>query len=47
MVSLTLAPEEIAILDRVSEARGVSKSSLVGQLLRAIPGATKGKRSKS
>jgi hypothetical protein len=36
MVSLTLSPEEIAILDRVSAQRGLSKSTLVGQLLRAL-----------
>jgi hypothetical protein len=36
MVSLTLAPEEVAILDRVSEERGLTKSGLVGQLLRAL-----------
>jgi hypothetical protein len=36
MVSLTLAPEEIEILDRLSAKRGLSKSTLVGQLLRAL-----------
>jgi hypothetical protein len=36
MVSLTLAPEEIAILDRVSTKRGMSKSTLVGQLLHGL-----------
>jgi hypothetical protein len=36
MISLTLAPEEIAILDRVSAKRGLSKSTLIGQLLRGL-----------
>jgi hypothetical protein len=36
MISLTLAPEEVAILDRVAAKRGMSKSTLVGQLLRGL-----------
>jgi len=36
MISITLAPEEIAILDRVAAKRGISKSTLVGQLLRGL-----------
>jgi hypothetical protein len=35
MVSLTLAPVEVALLDRLSAKLGLTKSALVGQLLRA------------
>ncbi len=41
MVSLTLAPEEIEILDRISAKRGLTKSTLVGQLLRGLDRAEK------
>jgi hypothetical protein len=36
MISITLSTEEIAILERVSAKRGLTRSSLIGQLLRGL-----------